>query len=89
MTAGGELTVRVANRGETGGSTLLLEISDTGRGISDGVLDNIFSPFVTTKPRGGVADAHRATLNARNDVGRSGCTFAIEFPDRRPSKIHV
>jgi len=92
--------VRVANQCETGGSTRLLEISDTGRRIPDGALDNIFNPFVTTKPRGSgfglaisrsVADAHRATLNARNHVGRPGCTFAIEFPviDRRPSKIHV
>lgn len=55
MTAGGELTVRVANRCETGGSTLLVQISDTGRGIPDGVLDNLFNPFVTTKPRGSSA----------------------------------
>ena len=72
MTAGVELTVRVANRCETGGSTLLVQISDTGRGIPDGVLDNLFNPFV--------ADAHRTTLNARNHVGRPGCPSQSNFP---------
>ena len=52
MTAGGELTVRVADLCEAGGSTLLVEISDTGCGIPDHLLDNIFNPFVTTKSRG-------------------------------------
>lgn len=89
MTAGVEPTVRVANRCETGGSTLLVQISDTGRGIPDGVLDNLFNPFVTTKPRGSsfslaisrsVADAHRATLNARNHVGRPGCPSQSNVP---------
>jgi PAS domain S-box-containing protein len=100
MTAGGELTVRVADLCEAGGSTLLVEISDTGHGIPDDLLDNIFNPFVTTKSRGSglglaicssVADAHRAILSARNHIGRPGCTFAVEFPvpDRRPSKLHT
>ena len=100
MTAGGELTVRVADLCEAGGSTLLVEISDTGPGIPDHLLDNIFNPFVTTKSRGSglglaicssVADAHQAILSARNHTGRPGCTFAIEFPvpDRRPPKLHI
>jgi two-component system nitrogen regulation sensor histidine kinase GlnL len=100
MTAGGELTVRVADLCEAGGSTLLVEISDTGRGIPEDLLDNIFNPFVTTKSRGSglglaicssVADAHRAILSARNHIGRPGCTFSIEFPvpDRPPSNLHI
>lgn len=100
MTAGGELTVRVADLREAGGSTLLVEVSDTGHGIPDDLLDKIFNPFVTTKSRGSglglaicssVADAHRAVLSARTHVGRPGCTFAIEFPvpDRRLSSIHT
>ena len=100
MTAGGELTVRVADLCEAGGSTLLVEISDTGSGIPDDLLDKIFNPFVTTKSRGSglglaicssVADAHRAVLSARNHISRPGCTFAIEFPvpDRRPSTLHT
>lgn len=89
MHPGGELTVRVADLCEAGGTTLLVEISDTGAGIPEDLVARIFDPFVTTKAQGSglglaicrsVADAHRATLSARNNVGRPGATFTLEFP---------
>ena len=89
MDPGGELTVRVADLSEGGGSTLLVEVSDTGGGIPDDIIEQIFNPFVTTKARGtglglaisrAITDAHRAILRARNHVGRPGCTFTVEFP---------
>jgi two-component system nitrogen regulation sensor histidine kinase GlnL len=89
MSEGGELTVRVADLREAGGNYLLVEISDTGTGIPADLLDKIFNPFVTSKSRGSglglaicssIADAHRATLRARNHVDRPGCTFTVEFP---------
>jgi two-component system, NtrC family, nitrogen regulation sensor histidine kinase GlnL len=89
MNPGGELTVRVADLSEGGGSTLLVEVADTGPGIPDALLATIFDPFVTTKPHGtglglaicrSIADAHHARLGAKNNVGRPGCTFTIEFP---------
>ncbi len=89
MEPGGELTVRVADLCEGGGTTLLVEISDTGSGISEGLLATIFNPFVTTKAHGtglglaicrSITDAHHARLSARNNVGRPGSTFTIEFP---------
>jgi two-component system nitrogen regulation sensor histidine kinase GlnL len=89
MQPDGELTVRVADLCEGGGSTLIVEVSDTGRGIPDELLGAIFNPFVTSKPHGtglglaicrSIADAHRARLSAKNHVGRPGCTFTIEFP---------
>jgi PAS domain S-box-containing protein len=89
MEPGGELTVRVADLSEGGGSTLLVEVADTGPGIPDHLLGTIFDPFVTTKPQGtglglaicrGIADAHHARIHARNNVGRPGCTFTVEFP---------
>jgi PAS domain S-box-containing protein len=91
MEPGGELTVRVADLSEAGGTTLLVEISDTGSGIPDDLLPTIFNPFVTTKAQGtglglaicrSIADAHHAQLRARNNVGRPGATFTIEFPLR-------
>jgi signal transduction histidine kinase len=89
MDPSGELTVRVADLSEGGGSTLLVEVADTGRGIPEHLLASIFDPFVTTKPHGtglglaicrSIADAHHARLGARNNVGRPGCTFTVEFP---------
>jgi signal transduction histidine kinase len=89
MEPGGELTARVADLSEGGGSTLLVEIADTGSGIPEELLATIFNPFVTTKPRGSglglaicrsITDAHHARLSARNNVGRRGSTFTIEFP---------
>jgi PAS domain S-box-containing protein len=89
MEPGGELTARIADLSEGGGSTLLVEIADTGSGIPEELLPTIFNPFVTTKPRGSglglaicrsITDAHHARLSARNNVGRGGSTFTIEFP---------
>jgi signal transduction histidine kinase len=89
MDPGGELTIRVADLSQAGGSTLLVEVSDTGCGIPDDMTEQIFNPFVTTKAHGtglglaicrAIADAHKAILRARNHTERSGCTFTVEFP---------
>jgi PAS domain S-box-containing protein len=89
MEEGGELTVRVADLSAAGGSTLLVEVSDTGGGVPEERLESIFAPFVSTKARGtglglaicrGIADAHRAAIRARNNLGRPGATFTVEFP---------
>jgi PAS domain S-box-containing protein len=98
MELGGELTVRVADLSAGGGSTLLVEVADTGPGIAEDLLPNIFDSFVTTKPHGtglglaicrGIADAHHARLTARNNIGRPGCTFTVEFPvpSARPARV--
>ena len=89
MEPGGELAVRVADLSEGGGTTLLVEISDTGCGIPEELLATIFNPFVTTKAHGtglglaicrSITDAHHARFGARNNVGRPGSTFTVEFP---------
>ena len=98
MEPGGELTVRIADLSEGGGSTLLVEVADTGPGIPDHLLGTIFDPFVTTKPHGtglglaicrGIADAHHARIHARNNVGRPGCTFTVEFPVPSGRPAHI
>ena len=94
----GELTVRVADLSDGGGSTLLVEVSDTGAGIPEELLGRIFDPFVTTKTKGAglglaicraIADAHRAILRVRNNIGRPGCTFTIEFPVPAATRVRV
>lgn len=98
MKPGGELTVRVADLSDAGGTTLLVEVADTGSGIPEPLLPTIFNPFVTTKEHGtglglaicrSIADAHHATLSARNNVGRPGSTFTIEFPVPAPRPARV
>jgi signal transduction histidine kinase len=89
MGSGGELTLRVADLSDGGGTTLLVEVCDTGEGIPIDLLAKIFDPFVSTKSRSsglglaicrGVADAHHARLGAKNNTDRRGATFTIEFP---------
>jgi len=98
MDSGGQLTVRVADLSQGGGSTLLVEVSDTGCGIPEDMIEQIFNPFVTTKARGtglglaisrAIADAHKAVLRVRNHTGRPGCTFTIEFPvpSAKPAEV--
>ena len=98
MEPGGELTVRVADLSEGGGNTLLVEVADSGPGIADELIPTIFDPFVTTKPHGtglglaicrSIADAHHARLTVRNNIGRPGCTFTVEFPvpAGRPARV--
>lgn len=65
-----------------------LEIRDNGPGISEDVMDRIFSPFFTTKPQGTglglsivrkVVDAHDGIIDATSAPGR-GTTFRVTLP---------
>jgi two-component system NtrC family sensor kinase len=87
MPAGGRLSVRVAAY-VSNTRRISVEIRDTGMGIPDNVMGAIFDPFITTKPRGsglglsicrGIADAHRATIQAKNNEG-TGATITVDFP---------
>jgi two-component system sensor histidine kinase DctS len=96
MEPGGELTVRVADLSKEAAADR--RVADNGPGIPDHLLGTIFDPFVTTKQHGtglglaicrGIADAHHARIHARNNVGRPGCTFTVEFPvpSGRPAPV--
>jgi PAS domain S-box-containing protein len=93
MASDGELTVRVSHRSTFAQRTVFVEIQDTGTGIPAAMLTKIFDPFVTTKQRGsglglsisrGIADAHRASIQARNRPSHSGALILIEFPALDP-----
>lgn len=89
MRDGGTLTVRTFYERIT--NLIQIEISDTGKGINDGIMDKIFYPFFTTKPKGtglGLAivkqliEQHGGTVLATKNPG-GGATFKISLPVRQ------
>jgi signal transduction histidine kinase len=70
--------------------TAVIEIEDTGCGICDADLDQIFNPFFTTKAEGqgtglglsivhGVVKVHHGEVQVESHVGQ-GSRFALRFP---------
>ncbi len=86
MPNGGELNVRLSRQN----GNAIVEISDTGKGISPEHLTRIFDPFFTTKPEGegtglglsvshGIIACHHGEIRAASTLG-SGTTFKITLP---------
>jgi len=84
MSSGGELTIATKQRG----STILVEISDTGVGIPPENLSRLFEPFFTTKAEGtglGLTNArqilqqHGGDIEVQSKVG-VGTTVIISLP---------
>ena len=67
-----------------------VEITDTGCGIAEELIERLFEPFFTTKEVGrgtglglsisyGIIQGHGGTINVKSKVGK-GTTFIIRFP---------
>lgn len=85
----GTLTVRITRKHTQGMPWIVVDVSDTGPGISDTVAASIFDPFFTTKSRGsglglticrGITDAHRGTIRAERNIEGRGTTIVVELP---------
>src|SRR5881396_3706629 len=98
MPKGGTITVTTqAGAGaETevfGRDAVQIQVRDTGEGIPDDLLAQIFEPFFSTKPgKGtglglwvsqGIVQSHGGTMRVRSRVGR-GTTFMITLPVQGP-----
>jgi signal transduction histidine kinase len=82
MPAGGCLSIRVF----LSGPMIVMEITDTGVGLPDGI--NPFQLFITTKPAGSglglpvvqqIVAAHKGTISYITEVGR-GTAFSVILP---------
>jgi signal transduction histidine kinase len=87
---GGTLTARARAEGDQ----VVVEISDTGPGLTPDVARRIFEPFFTTKAEGTglglaivrqAAEAHGGTVMVESVPGR-GATFRIRLPAAKPGE---
>lgn len=86
MSGGGRLTVTT---GCQDGSAII-QVEDTGTGMTADVIDQIFNPFFTTKEVGhgtglglcvvhGIVSAHDGAIEVESEVGR-GSKFTVRIP---------
>ncbi|MFA4916762.1 MAG: ATP-binding protein [Syntrophales bacterium] len=88
---GGKITLATGYKEDT--DTVFIECRDTGKGMSDDELKDIFKPFFTTKPVGegtglGLYISHEIIKRHGGDIyiaseKEKGSTFTIEIPCRR------
>ena len=69
------------------GGSVIFQIADNGDGIEEGMLDQIFIPFFTTKAQGSgiglslcrqIIVAHRGRIDVHSELGK-GTVFKIRF----------
>ncbi|HTY12587.1 MAG TPA: ATP-binding protein, partial [Candidatus Omnitrophota bacterium] len=90
MPDGGKLKIRTVegNKIENLLQSVVIEISDTGHGISPQNMKKLFDPFFTTKYSGtglgltivhNIVDGHRGTIDVSSEPGK-GTAFTITLP---------
>ena len=89
MPDGGRIQITTGVRGEGDDAQVTIQIADTGCGIPEAHLPNIFQPFFTTKGKDGtglglaissrIARDHQGTIDVQSEVGR-GSVFLIALP---------
>ncbi len=88
MSDGGELLIRTARRNKEA----VIQISDTGSGIAQDKLPNIFDAYYSSRPQGSglglptakkIVEAHNGTISVDSELGK-GTLFTIKLPLRKP-----
>ena len=88
-----QLTVRTSIRSHDARDWLVLEVVDDGPGFDPGLLDRVFEPYASTKPRGtglGLAIVHRIvdTMGGRiraDNPPAGGARLTLELPVPAPA----
>ncbi len=94
MPQGGEITVALNQQADTfdrypeGDSRLVLDVSDTGMGMTETIQKKLFTPFFTTKDHGTglglstvkkIVEAHRGDIQVKSEPGK-GTSVRIRLP---------
>ena len=91
MPSGGTLTLRTSERS----GHILIEISDTGTGLTPEECSRLFTPYYTTKHQGtglglaivqSVVSDHHGSVSVSSEEGH-GTTFRIELPLRQAGAV--
>lgn len=92
MPAGGAITLRTRPDGEW----VVLEVEDTGQGMSEATQRRVFDPFFTTKPEGqglgtsivhGIVGRHGGEISVLSAAGR-GTRFTVRLRPRAGPATH-
>jgi two-component system sensor histidine kinase HydH len=84
MSSGGELMIRTNRRAKDA----VIQISDTGTGISPDKLQHIFEAYYTSRPQGSglglptakkIIEAHKGSISVNSEPGK-GTSFEIKLP---------
>jgi PAS domain S-box-containing protein len=97
MPDGGKLSI-TTRRDDTEKHEVVIEIQDTGPGISQKNLPYIFEPFFSTKGEAkgvglglsvvyGIIRDHQGEITVQSEVGKGAC-FAIKLPAHEPQTTH-
>ncbi|WNG38359.1 PAS domain-containing protein [Archangium violaceum] len=82
----GEIRIRTRHEG----NDVVVEVADTGKGMTQETLTKLFTPFFTTKPRGqgtglglsvsyGIITRHKGRIDVQSEPGK-GSTFIVRLP---------
>jgi two-component system sensor histidine kinase HydH len=91
MTGGGELTLQGSHQA----GSVILDLIDTGKGMSPEVLGNVFRPFFSTRPGGSglglptvrrIIEAHGGTIRVQSEVDR-GTKFTLQLHAAPPGEL--
>ncbi|MGB5475121.1 MAG: ATP-binding protein [Gammaproteobacteria bacterium] len=71
----GEIRIATRNEARAGSNQIVLSVADNGTGFSSGIMENLFEPYVSTKPKGSglglaivkkIVEEHAGTISAEN-----------------------
>lgn len=89
MSDGGKVWIRGRREeGQDGLPLVVIEFTDSGPGIAPSILEEIFTPYFTTKAAGhglglatasSIVEGHGGSLSAHSGIGE-GATFRLELP---------